>query len=82
MTGPRSTLLPTYPDPMPVFTIKAQDALAVPTILAYLRLCVSNGLMDQAVQVDLAAREVEGWQRRNPHAVQLPDHAHVPVERE
>lgn len=66
-------------DPMPVFTIKAKDKLAVRAVGAYLRLCQELGLDEQAAQVELAMAEIHAWRRRNPRLVQLPDHAHVPA---
>src|SRR4051794_29574190 len=44
---------PNPPD-MPVFVIKAKDALSVPAILAYQNECYAHGLHDQAVSVGLA----------------------------
>ena len=66
-------------DPMPVFTIKAKDRLALDAIEAYRRACLSFGLSDQAAEVGKAMREIEDWQKRNPNAVKYPDHKHVPV---
>lgn len=66
-------------DPMPVFTIKAQDQLAPRAVLAYAGLCMAAGLTDQAEQVRAALVEIEAWQAANPDRVKLPDHAHVPA---
>lgn len=66
-------------DPMPVFTIKAKDRLALEAIRAYRRLCVEHGLTAQAREVGQAMHEMRSWQERNPDRLQLPDHAHIPV---
>jgi hypothetical protein len=66
-------------DPMPVFVIKAKDALALATIERYRRLCLQRGLDVQAVEVEKAAVEIAEWQQRHSSLVQLPDHQHVPV---
>ena len=63
---------------MPVFTIKAKDALAPEAIAAYRDLCVRSGLHAQAAQVELALSEVEDWQFTHSDEVHLPDHEHVP----
>ena len=68
-------------DPMPVFTIKAKDELAHEAVRAYRRLCVEHGLTDQAREVGKAMQEMRLWRERNPDLLQLPDHAHVPVDR-
>ncbi len=64
---------------MPVFKIKAKDALAVEAIEAYRDLCVRESLTDQAGQVDLAIGEIEDWQAMHPGRVKLPDHVHMPM---
>ncbi len=69
----------TTPDPMPVFTIKGKDRLALDAIKAYRALCEANGLTDQAREVGKAHREMRLWQARNAAAMQLPNHPHVPV---
>lgn len=66
-------------DLMPVFVIKAKDEFAISAVSAYRRLCEARGLTDQAAQVRLAAAEMSAWRERNPGAVKLPDHQHVPV---
>jgi len=66
-------------DPMPVFVIKAKDALAPEAVAAYLALCRGYGLGDQAVEVEKALTEIEGWQARNEDLLKLPDHKHIPV---
>lgn len=66
-------------DPMPVFTIKAKDALALDAVDFYRWLCERDGLTEQAAEVVKAHAEMEGWRMRNPAAVKLPDHPHVPV---
>ena len=66
-------------DPMPVFVIKARDALAVPTLRAYVQECQEHGLTEQALQVREAINEIREWQQRNIDQTKLPDHAHVPV---
>ncbi len=70
---------PVADDPMPVFVIKAKDAFAVSAVWEYQRLCESRGLDAQAAQVRLARVEMSEWRERNPGAVKLPDHPHVPV---
>jgi hypothetical protein len=64
---------------MPVFVIKAKDALAVPAMRAYLEQCEEHGLSSQAYQVKLAIQEVLRWQGNNIDATKLPDHKHVPT---
>lgn len=66
-------------DPMPQFTIKAKDGLALAAIRAYRELCVRVGLTEQAVEVGKALDEMRAWRDRNPFAVKMPDHAHVPA---
>ena len=66
---------------MPVFVIKGKDRLALEAIRAYRALCEAHGLTDQAREVGKAHREMREWQRRNPAAMQLPDHPHVPATR-
>lgn len=66
-------------DPMPVFVIKGKDELAVSAVTAYRTICYQRGLIDQGNEVDLAVREIAGWQGRNIGLVKLPDHEHVPV---
>jgi hypothetical protein len=62
--------------PMPVFVIKARDALAIPTLCAYQRECVDHGLVEQADEVAKAITEVRNWQRANIDLTKLPDHLH------
>lgn len=66
-------------DPMPVFTIKAKDRLALDTIHHCYWLCEKAGLTEQAAEVRKAIDEMVGWRVRNHDAVQMPDHLHVPV---
>lgn len=67
------------PDPMPVFAIKAKDALSCEAVRAYHGLCVAQGLYGQAAEVEKAIAEILAWQHLHPHLVKLPDHTHVPV---
>lgn len=69
----------TTTDPMPVFTIKAKDRLALATVEAYRAICENAGLTEQASEVAKAWLEIRDWQRRNPERMQFPDHRHVPV---
>lgn len=64
---------------MPVFPIKAKDALAIEAVQAYRELCVKYGLYGQAQQVQLAINEITDWQGANEDRMKLPDHKHVPV---
>lgn len=66
-------------DPQPVFVIQAKDQLAIAAVSAYRRLCEERGLDGQAEQVRLAAAEMSAWRERNPGAVKLPGHTHVPA---
>lgn len=66
-------------DPMPVFTIKAKDLLALCAIARYRTECEVNGLFDQAREVEKAMAEFERWQQRNPDLMKMPDHEHVAV---
>jgi hypothetical protein len=68
-------------DPMPVFSIKGTDHLAVKAIIAYRRLCILHGLDNQAYEVARAAGEMGRWQQRNPAQVNWPSHQHVPASR-
>lgn len=63
----------------PVFTIKAKDLLAVPTIRHYQFLCSSYGLHEQAAEVEAAIQEMAAWIKANPSEFKLPDHKHVPA---
>lgn len=66
-----------YRDPQePVFTIKAKDALAVPTLRAYRDECTQHGLGSQADEVQKAIDEMVHWQKN--HQVKFPDHQHIP----
>jgi hypothetical protein len=69
------------PDPsgMPVFPIKAKDALAPEAVQAYRALCARHGLDDMVAQVDLALVELDAWQAAHPNDVRLPSHRHVPT---
>jgi hypothetical protein len=69
-------------DPMPVFVLKAKDALTSTVVAAYRQECIRHDLHGQADQVWLALEEILAWQRRNPGLVALPDHKHVPVQAE
>jgi hypothetical protein len=69
-------------DPMPVFTIKAKDALAVDAVFAYRSLCEKRGLVAQVHEVDKAIQEIRQWRTRNKDLVQMPDHVHVPADEE
>lgn len=66
-------------DPMPVFVIKAKDALALKGVLAYLSLCEAEGMVEQTRQVQLALDEMEQWQFDHADQIHLPDHTHVPA---
>ena len=66
--------------PMPVFTIKAQDALAIDAVTAYRDLCTMSKLDGQASEVQLAINEIELWQQDHEDQLRLPDHRHVPVD--
>jgi hypothetical protein len=62
---------------IPVFTIKAKDALAIEAIREYQAICRSRGLFEQAEQVELAIREMVEWRRENLTLLKMPDHEHV-----
>jgi len=64
---------------MPVFVIKAKDALAIHAVGAYRELCRTHGLNDQAAEVQKALDEIFSWQVTHDDQVKLPDHKHVPV---
>jgi hypothetical protein len=66
-------------DPMPVFTIKAKDKLALRAVDAYRILCEGLGLDEQAREVERAYTEIDEWRQRNPGEIKLPDHKHVPA---
>ncbi len=72
----------TNADPMPVFTIKAKDLLALDAVYAYYRLCEDARLWDQAREVMKAYDEMREWRDRNPGLLKEPDHPHVPVDAE
>lgn len=67
-------------DKMPVFTILAKDKLALRTLAAYHLFCIEVGLMDQAIEVALAMREMHLWKEANPDLMKMPDHKHVPTD--
>jgi hypothetical protein len=67
-------------DPMPVFTIKAKDKLALRAVDAYRILCERLGLNEQAREVERAYAEMAEWRQRNPGEIKLPDHKHVPAQ--
>lgn len=67
--------------PMPTFTIKAQDALAIPTLRAYQLECVAHGLELQAEEVAKAIAEFAWWQETHINETKLPHHKHVPAAR-
>lgn len=71
-----ATLLPSE---MPVFVIKAKDALALEAVEAYRELCTKYGLHGQASEVQLAINEIELWQQDHGDEMRLPDHKHVPA---
>lgn len=56
----------------PIFTIRAQDALAVPSLIAYRDICTDHGLLDQADKVQDRIQEFMGWQRENEKHTHLP----------
>lgn len=66
-------------DPMPVFVIRAKDALAVPVLRTYIQECQEHGLAEQAMAVHAAVDEIRAWQQRNIDLTKLPDHPHVPA---
>lgn len=66
------------PDDMPVFIIKAKDALAFPAVMGYADLCDEHGFYEQGGQVRLAAKEISRWQHENVDLTKLPDHRHEP----
>jgi len=64
---------------MPVFVIKAKDALALEAVAAYRDLCTRYGLHGQASEVQLALNEMELWQQDHEDEMRLPHHIHVPA---
>jgi hypothetical protein len=66
-------------DDMPVFVIKAKDALALQAVIAYRDLCDGHGLREQAAQVQLALVEMAGWRAEHEDLIKMPDHPHLPV---
>jgi hypothetical protein len=68
-------------DPMPVFTLKAKDELAVGIVAAYQTACRARGLHRQADEVQKAIEELVDWRARHTDLVKLPDHEHVPATR-
>lgn len=66
-------------DPMPVFTIKAQDKLATKAVRSYRNICIDAGLHEQALEVAGALVEMAAWRERHPELVKMPDHRHVPA---
>lgn len=65
---------------MPVFTIKAKDAFAIPMLKKYHEMCRDFGLYDQADEVTDAINEIWKWREENADLVKLPNHKHVPVD--
>lgn len=66
-------------DPMPVFTLKAKDKLALLAVQHYELLCRERGLDDQADEVVKAIDEMAEWRHRHRSLVRLSDHPHVPA---
>lgn len=64
------------PDSEPLFTIRAQDVLAVPALVRYKRLAEASKLFDHAAQVDQAIMEFTRWQDANTERVRNPHHKH------
>jgi hypothetical protein len=64
---------------MPVFTLKAKDDLALPTMRDYWHRCQRAGLTEQAAEVQKAIIEAFNWRSAHREQCQLPDHKHVPV---
>lgn len=62
---------------MPVFIIKAKDALAPEAVAAYRELCSKYQLHAQAAQVQLAIDEIVAWQESHPDDLRLPSYEHV-----
>ena len=69
-----------YSDPMPKFTIKAKDNIALEAIRYYAQVCKWMGLFDQAKEVHEAIKEIEAWRERNPDHCKNPNHFHKPVQ--
>jgi hypothetical protein len=64
---------------MPVFTIKAKDALAIRAVRYYKHLCEQAGLAHQATEVQRALDEMHVWRLNNRELIKEPDHVHVPA---
>ncbi|HZN73094.1 MAG TPA: hypothetical protein VFC00_15610 [Micromonosporaceae bacterium] len=67
-------------DPMPVFTLKAQDVFTPVVVMRYHELCVDAGLYKHGIEVSRAYDEIMAWRERNPDKVKVPYHKHVPVD--
>lgn len=64
---------------MPIFPLKGQDLLTIDTVKFYRGLCIINGLLEQANEVERALDELYDFSERNPGQMKLPDHKHVGV---
>lgn len=68
-----------YPDERPIkrgaeplFTLRAQDALAVPAIKKYIKECWEHGLSEQAGIASKSLDRVVAWQAENDEHVKMP----------
>lgn len=59
----------------PLFTIRAQDSLAIPAIDAYIAECEAHGLDVQADTARETREKVRRWQAENPKHTHLPSYS-------
>lgn len=56
----------------PIFTIRAQDALAVPAIKKYIEECHDHGRVEQAEIAETSLHRFIAWQQENDEHVKMP----------
>lgn len=60
-------------DDEPLFLLRSQDALAVPTLKTYAVLAAQAGRDDLVTTIDSVIKQVARWQERNRERVKLAD---------
>lgn len=58
----------------PIFTLRAQDALAVPAIKKYVEECREHSLYGQAANAEQALARFVDWQAENDEHVKMPNY--------
>lgn len=58
----------------PIFTLRAQDALAVPVLRKYIDECHEHGLIEQAGKAGESLAAFRDWQHENDEHTKLPNY--------